>query len=129
MKTTSLCLALAFTMPMAAQAQDANLTQQYQTCMDKSDGATQNMVECIDAEVRRQDARLNKAYKELMTDLTAPRIKRLQDAQRAWLKFRDSNCAFYYDPEGGTIARVNAVTCMMNLTASRAKELASVNQP
>ena len=131
MKAAPLCLALALAiaMPMVAQAQDANLTKQYQTCMDKSDGVTQAMVECIDAEVRRQDARLNKAYQELMTDLTTPRKKQLQDAQRAWLKFRDSNCDFYYDPEGGTIARVNAVTCMMNLTASRAKELETVNQP
>ena len=119
----SLALALAAAVPLVAQAQDVNLTKQFKLCMDKSDGVTQSMVECIDAEVRRQDARLNTAYKRLMADLAAARKKQLQEAQRAWLKFRDSNCDFYYDPEGGTIARVNAVTCMMNSTASRAKEL------
>lgn len=131
MKTSLVCLALALTatMPLASQAQDANLTKQFHACMDKSDGVTQNMVECIDAEVKRQDTRLNKAYKALMADLNAQRKKQLQEAQRAWLKFRDTNCDFYYDPEGGTIARVNAVECMMNMTASRAKELETANQP
>ena len=34
--------------------------------------------------------------------------KQLLEAQRAWIKFRDTNCDFYYDPDGGTMARVRA---------------------
>ena len=132
MKTTTLSLAWALaavTLPLAAQAQEAKLTRQFSVCMDKAEGVTQNMVECIDAEIKLQDARLNKAYKALVADLNPERKKQLLEAQRAWLKFRDTNCAFYYDPEGGTIARVQAVDCMMTMTASRAKELENFNQP
>ena len=133
MKTITLSLAWALaaatTMPLAVHAQEINLTKQFSVCMDKADGVTQNMVECIDAEIKRQDARLNKAYKALVADLNPERKKQLLEAQRAWLKFRDTNCAFYYDPEGGTIARVQAVDCMMTMTASRAKELENFNQP
>lgn len=132
MKTITLSLAWALAaaiMPLAVHAQEINLTKQFSVCMDKADGVTQNMVECIDAEIKRQDARLNKAYKALVADLNPERKKQLLEAQRAWLKFRDTNCAFYYDPDGGTIARVQAVDCMMTMTASRAKELENFNQP
>lgn len=133
MKTITLSLAWALaaatTMPLAVHAQEINLTKQFSVCMDKADGVTQNMVECIDAEIKRQDARLNKAYKALVADLNPERKKQLLEAQRAWLKFRDTNCAFYFDPEGGTIARVQAVDCLMTMTASRAKELENFTQP
>ena len=133
MKTITLSLAWALaaatTMPLAVHAQEINLTKQFSVCMDKADGVTQHMVECIDAETKRQDARLNKAYKALLADLNPERKKQLLEAQRAWLKFRDTNCAFYFDPEGGTIARVQAVDCMMTMTASRAKELENFTQP
>ena len=133
MKTITLSLAWALaaatTMPLAVHAQEINLTKQFSVCMDKADGVTQNMVECIDAETKRQDARLNKAYKALVADLNPERKKQLLEAQRSWLKFRDTNCAFYFDPEGGTIARVQAVDCMMTMTASRAKELENFTQP
>ncbi len=133
MKTITLSLAWALaaatTMPLAVHAQEINLTKQFSVCMDKADGVTQNMVECIDAEIKRQDARLNKAYKALVADLTPERKKQLLEAQRAWLKFRDTNCAFYFDPDGGTIARVQAVDCLMTMTASRAKELENFTQP
>lgn len=86
------------------------------------------MIECIDAEAQRQDGRLNKAYKALMAGLSAERKKQLLDAQRNWIKFRDANCGFYYDPDGGTMARVSANDCVMNMTAGRAKELENLRQ-
>jgi uncharacterized protein YecT (DUF1311 family) len=133
MKTITLSLAWALAaaaaMPLAAHAQEINLTKPFGVCMDKADGVTQSMVECIDAEIKRQDARLNKAYKALLADLNPERKKQLLAAQRAWLKFRDANCGFYFDPEGGTIARVLAVDCLMTMTASRATELENFNLP
>jgi uncharacterized protein YecT (DUF1311 family) len=118
-----LALAIATTLPLMSTAQEASLSKQFEACMDKSGGVTQGMVECMVAETKRHDARLNKAYKALMGSLNPERQKQLQEAQRAWLKFRDTNCAFYYDPDGGTLARVEANDCVMNMTANRAKEL------
>jgi uncharacterized protein YecT (DUF1311 family) len=109
-----------------ASAQDIGLTKQFSNCMDKSNGVTSNMIDCLNAESTRQDARLNKAYKELMDQIPAQRQKHLQIAQGAWVTYREKNCAFYYDPEGGTIAAVNANDCFMSATAARAKELESL---
>ena len=125
------CAAFAFTIAgaaPAASAHDTGLSKPHAACMDKSGGTTMGMIECITAETQRQDARLNKAYKALMAGLAPPRKAQLQEAQRAWLKYRDANCGFYADPEGGSLARVNANDCVMTTTADRARELESFTQ-
>ena len=81
------------------------------------------MIECLSAETKVQDARLNANYKALLASLSETRRMELQEAQRAWLKFRELNCRFYFDPEGGTIARVAANQCFLKATAERATEL------
>jgi len=91
--------------------------------MEKAAGVTSDMLDCISAETKRQDARLNKAYKEVMGQLSLTRKKHLQEAQRAWIKYRDTNCNFYADPDGGTMATVNSSDCFLSATAARAKEL------
>ena len=66
-----------------ASAKDIELTRQFSSCMDKSNGVTADMLDCIDAETKRQDRRLNKAYKDVMDQLSPERKKQLQHAQRA----------------------------------------------
>lgn len=106
-----------------APAQDIGLTKQFSDCMDKSNGVTSNMIDCLVDESKRQDTRVNKAYKELMDQLSPERKKQLEIAQEAWITYRDKNCKFYYDPEGGTIATLSANDCFMSSIATRAKEL------
>ena len=96
--------------------------------MDKSGATTMGMIECITEEARLQDVRLNKAYKALMADLPPARQAQLQQVQRSWIKYRDANCGFYNDPEGGSLARVSANDCMMSTTTRRASELESLRQ-
>lgn len=110
-------------------ADDGGFSRSFSTCMDKAGGVTQGMVECIDAEVKRQDVRLNKAYKAVMADLSAARRDELQGVQRLWLKFRETNCRFYADPDGGSMARVEANHCFLSMTAARARELEGFGKP
>ncbi len=119
---------MLFGMPLLAFAEDVGLSKQYSTCMDKAGGITANMLDCIGAETQRQDARLNRAYKDVMAQLSAARKKQLQEAQRAWIRYRDANCGFYADPDGGTLATVNGNDCFMSATAARAKELEGFKQ-
>jgi uncharacterized protein YecT (DUF1311 family) len=120
---------VAFTLGIsAAIAADREFSKEFDTCMDKAGGVTPAMIDCISAELKRQDALLNENYRKLMASLSTKRKKTLQEAQRAWLKFRDTNCDFYYDPDGGTAARVDANECVLNATTDRAKELAQLVQ-
>lgn len=125
----TLCITLAIaSASSAAFATDAQQTRQYTACMDKTAATTAEMIGCASAENKRQDARLNAAYKALVADLSAVRKGQLQEVQRAWIKYRDANCAFYVDPEGGTLAAVAGNLCMMTSTTERANELEELKQ-
>ena len=104
-------------------AADREITREYLTCLEKASGVTFEMIACIGAETKRQDVRLNEHYNKLSSKLSTNRKKALVEAQRAWMKFRDANCRFYYDPEGGSSARMTADECLLNATADRVREL------
>ena len=112
---------LLSTSPLAAA--DNEMSQEYKACMDRSKGVTSEMLDCMSAEFTRQDARLNENYKILMAKLSAKRKEALLEAQRAWIKFRDANCNFYYDPEGGSAAHLAGTDCTLSATTARATEL------
>ena len=115
-----------------ANAETASGSAQYSktftSCMDKSGGVTVEMIDCMNAELVRQDAKLNAEYTLLMGSLSAERKTQLRSTQRAWITYRDENCNFYDDPEGGSLARVQANMCMLQMTAERAGELALFNE-
>ena len=117
---TFLCL-----VNVSAQDEKAlGLSRDYDVCMDKSGGVTLDMLNCIGAETKRQDARLNKIYKEVMAAQPDDAgKKRLLEAQRAWIKFRDADVDFYRDPNGGTAATLAGSDRYLMMTAERASEL------
>jgi uncharacterized protein YecT (DUF1311 family) len=100
------------TLPIAAA--DTGMTQEYSTCLEKSNGVTIEMINCILAETIRQDARLNENYKRLISKLTTERKNALIEAQRNWIKFRDTNCGFYADPKGGSAIGLSRVHSKRN---------------
>ena len=104
-------------------ANDELYTARFSSCMDQAGGVTVEMLDCIGEELNTQDARLNGAYQKLKSQLSAERRKALQGAQRLWIQYRDANCDFYLDPEGGTLHQVLAADCVLQETAERAKEL------
>ena len=58
-------------------AADREMTREYSTCLEKSNGVTAEMINCILAETRRQDALLNENYKRLISKLATERKKRI----------------------------------------------------
>jgi uncharacterized protein YecT (DUF1311 family) len=86
------------------------------------------MQDCISEELERQDRRLNGAYQVLMDSLPEKRKTQLRDAQRKWIEFRDANCEFYYDPQGGQAARLASNECVVTLTAERAHALETLKK-
>jgi uncharacterized protein YecT (DUF1311 family) len=118
---------VAITLGMSpAVAADREFSKEFDACIEKSGGVTPAVIDCISVELKRQDALLNENYRKLIAPLSTKRKNALLDAQRAWLKFRDTNCDFYYDPDGGSAARIDANECLLNTTADRAKELAEL---
>ena len=61
--------------------------------------------------------------------MSLPRQKAaLTKAQRAWIAFRDADCASLYDQDWGTLSRVEANSCVLDRTARRADELERFRQ-
>jgi len=119
--------------PVAARAQDGvKFSPAYQRCLDKPENAnTYGMLKCGDAEITFQDARLNKAYKADMADLAnAPDAKAaLLKAQRAWIAFRDADCATVELVRGGTIMAIYMQNLYLEHTARRAQALEDLLKP
>ncbi len=126
-RTALLGLSTVYTSSCAVR-RDNDLSRQYSNCMDRSGGVTVNMLDCIAAEQIAKIARLNNAYKQTMASLNANRKKQLQEVQRLWIRYRDANCDFYADPNGGTIATVNSNSCYMEATSARATELENLRE-
>ena len=103
--------------------------ESYSLCMDQSDGVTNRMIACIGTEYQRQDRRLNQHYQQVMSSLSSVRKSQLRTVQRKWLTYRDANCQFYADPDGGSLARIEANACLLRMTAERAEELGQMLSP
>ena len=83
---------------------------------------------CAGAARDKADAALNGAYKQIVGRLAdnPGKTKRLIEAEKAWIAFRDAECAFANsDPEGGSIHSMEVTLCEEKLTNIRAQQLRS----
>lgn len=132
MKRLVLLLAAALLASPAAAKVDVEkeYSATYSQCLKTGDaarGVTPAMAGCINAELARQDKRLNTAYAGAMARLPAPAKERLRTAQRAWIKSRDAECSA--NLTGGTIDFIERPSCHLNLTIERAVELERMGKP
>lgn len=110
-------------------AAEVKLSPSYEKCMDRSGGNTSSMLECAAKEVKIQDTKLNKAYKDAMKVLEPKKQTELKNAQRLWISFRKAKCDFYYGLTGGTIDSLDASSCFLEITADRAEEIKNIAEP
>lgn len=113
------CGALA---PAAARG-EPDYGAEYTACVERAGGNMPAMMECTKAAWARWDKRLNETFKKVTERVGKDRQAQLLAAQRLWVKYRDANCGFYNDPQGGQAAHLEADTCMLRMTAERTNEL------
>lgn len=105
-------------------------------CQEAAGGATTaGIMACLDSETAAWDAMLNEEYGLLRGDLRAEdaaaagkslvsRSDAMRDAQRAWIAFRDADCALRWSMwQDGTIRGPVAARCLLDHTARRTLEL------
>ncbi|HEX7761045.1 MAG TPA: lysozyme inhibitor LprI family protein [Caulobacteraceae bacterium] len=108
----------------AKDAAEQRYTRAYDKCLGSAGGqSTMGMNACTDAELKIQDAALNAAYRKAMKDLNPRQKAKLQAAQRAWIAFRDAECASYEDPDWGSLSTINASACVLHMTVLRLIDL------
>ena len=109
--------AAALVLASGAQAQVMNC--------DKASTQT-DMNLCAGQAYRKSDAALNTAYRDVMARLKDDKngTTQLQAAQKAWLSFRDAECAFSAGGViGGSGYPMVLSMCLDRLTQARTKEL------
>ena len=111
----SALLLAAAALPGAGHA--AGLSAKYQACAARAGGNVVQQTVCDQSEIGAQDDRLNKAYQQVMRQLSADpgRKAALRDRQRAWIKQRDYSCKLNGD--------TTDAGCVLTKTAERADEL------
>jgi uncharacterized protein YecT (DUF1311 family) len=73
---------------------------------------------------KKADAELNRVYRELMGHLSGGQKKALVDAEIAWIKFRDTNCACWaFVHKGGSLHPLMYFGHMQRMTEERTKQL------
>ena len=90
-------------------------------CDSFGDGSTVAMVACFASQSQIWDKRLNDEYRRALARGEVDRGK-LRQAQRAWLRFRDQNCATY-STVNGSISRILSAKCWRDMTRDRTIEL------
>lgn len=106
------------------------ITPELSKCLATLDGGTvAGRRHCLGEENRRQDARLNRAYREAMKKLSSARQELLRRGQRAWIQFAASQCELEAGPPtGGTDWSDETAICDLRWRAHRAMFLESLGE-
>ena len=122
MRPAHLTLLATLLLALPAAAQKFNGTKSA-AC----DGVTQSeMNACAQDALQQADAALNASYRRLTARLsgTPAAARSLVEAQRAWIRFRDTECDFAtIGYEGGSIRPMLTSQCLEGMTRQRTAEL------
>ena len=92
-------------------------------CADQTQAGLDN---CAEAAYGKADAALNGAYKEIVRRLKDDNAttRLLVTAQKAWIAYRDAECAFSSSANaGGSIYPMALAICLEAVTKQRTKDL------
>lgn len=97
---------------------------EFNRCMQMAEGVTARLRACYQFEYTRQDGILNANYRALSTKLDKQRRRAFLESERAWLAYRDAECAYRASADrGGTLALLIHDRCVVDLTTQRATQL------
>lgn len=122
--------------PAAAPPQQDPMTPEFRDCVKRTKEAMEArkqedlpaILGCLTAEVKRQEGRMSNSTGRAAKYLSATEKKALDEANTAWRRFRDANCAFYADPKAPLPAGLENTDCQLNLTVGRGQEMEMLAQ-
>lgn len=98
--------------------------EEYERCIEESDGSNQVWAECGSEWIEREDAKLNEAWRRLLDGASEQTVKDLRAEQRAWNAYKELSCQFYASGEYGREGQVlEFPACRAEVIAKRTAEL------
>ncbi len=107
---------------LPAQAGPAAKDAELDRCFEAAP-STHDQLACLRAATAREDARLNRAYRDALARIEAFRRPRLREVQRLWIRYRDARCHFFYHEHSGSSGLLDVEQCLREETRRRADEL------
>ncbi len=121
---TRLIITCALLAPLLLMAAGAKTQKQRQIQPCEGHGSQAEASGCAHREYQAADAELNKVYNRLAAALDAEDKALLKASELAWIKYRDSNCAFESSQyAGGTMRPMIESFCLTRVTKARTAEL------
>ena len=109
-------------------AQNANPANQDKDCNGAA--TTSAMRSCENTRYDAAQLELNSVYQSLLKSLDGAQKERLRVAQRAWLRFRETNAEFQASlAQGGTLGPLIRIASLTEMTKARTAELKNVSLP
>ncbi|MDB5803260.1 MAG: hypothetical protein JWN73_582 [Betaproteobacteria bacterium] len=108
------------------------LTKEFHACIQKVQDASQAAkappdpvaaTACFNGEIKRQEGKIASGTQRVDKGLKPDEKKRLDDANVAWRRFRDVECAFFAEPKASPIEAANNAQCMLDRTIKRALDM------
>ncbi|MFT4080125.1 lysozyme inhibitor LprI family protein [Rhodomicrobium lacus] len=122
-------LLAVFAAALVGAPAQADAAEPLEACLDTANSTVETR-NCIGRDYERNDGELNAIYKRLLEKYSADdadtreRRRRLIEAQRLWLRFRDANCSWQGAKMiGGTSEDLIVAGCLNDMTKDRTKEL------
>lgn len=110
-------------------AAPASADEQYDRCIEQSDGTNRDWAVCGGEWIEREDARLNEAWSRLLKGVSERTKADLRAEQRAWIAYKNLSCLFYANGELGREGQVLGFpACRAEVLARRAAELEAYAQ-
>ena len=94
---------------------------QMQACATAQTQADMN--NCAAREYKRHDAAMNGLYEQLLAKLNQRQRSQLQEAESAWIVYRDKQCAFQTGSAAGSIRPLIQYDCLDEKTNVHTAEL------
>lgn len=107
----------------------------YDRCLSAPAAKVQaGAIACVDQEIQRQDATVERYYQFILKDLAQYEKDReppeatfatdpMRAAQRAWIAFREADCRVHASPTWGARGALDARKCVLEHTTDRVDEL------
>jgi uncharacterized protein YecT (DUF1311 family) len=123
--TLTIFLLASFAWP--ANASSVN-SAELERCLEEAinEGALINVhrMECLKAELKKQDGQLNAIYRTRMSQVKPDEKKSLQEAQRQWIVYRDAWCRYEKSlVDMPPNIYVNELFCLVELTFQQVQRL------
>jgi uncharacterized protein YecT (DUF1311 family) len=127
MKVKILFLCLAFSALLSAQgAEDKDPIEIQMDAAIEQNGSTGGQVDAITEATQKWETKLNAIYKSLKQKMQPDEFSGLQQAQRAWITYREKQLLSYestYGKMDGSMWVPMHAYAVMNLTKKRVQEL------